>query len=331
MRHVVFAIFASVFVCSLAIAGEKLDLADGERVVLLGNTFVERDVQYGSIETALTLAYKDKNITFRNLGWSGDTVWGHARAGFGSTQDGYNNLVKQVKDAKPTTLFVCYGMSESFDGESGLAPFIAQYTKMLDDVASTTAKIVIATPIRHEKLGGALPDADEHNKKLEIYVNALKSLATQRKAFFLDLFSIQHHSALITDNGIHLTEFGYELYAKDITYNLINGVPNPQFQFADMPKKDGEVKPAGGVSPIELLKNTNNARSDDATDPMAKLNKAIVEKNQLFFYRWRPQNDTYITGFRKHEQGRNAADIPRFDPLIEAKEKEIQELKKAVK
>jgi hypothetical protein len=65
MRHVVFAF---VFISTWVFAGEKLELADGERVVLLGNTFVEREVQYGSIETALTLAYKDKNITFRSVG-----------------------------------------------------------------------------------------------------------------------------------------------------------------------------------------------------------------------------------------------------------------------
>lgn len=295
MRHVV---FSCVFLCSLAFAGSTLEVADGERIVFLGNTFVERDVQYGSIETALTLAYKDKNLSFRNLGWSGDTVWGHARAGFGSTQDGYNNLIKQVKDAKPTTLFVCYGLSESFDGESGLAPFIAQYNKLLDDVAGTNAKIVIVTPIRHEKLGGALPDADEHNKKLEIYVNALKSLSAQRKAFFLDLFSVRDGApaATLTDNGIHLTQKGYVVYAARMVSEL------------------GATLPA-----------TSQA------GPQEDLRNAIVVKNQLFFYRWRPQNDTYIFGFRKHEQGRNAVDIPKFDPLIEAKEKEIQELKKAVK
>lgn len=293
MRHVVFAF---VFVCSVIFAGEKLEIADGERIVFLGNTFVERDVQYGSIETALTLAYKDKNITFRNLGWSGDTVWGHARAGFGSTQDGYKNLVKQVIDAKPTTLFVCYGMSESFDGESGLAPFIAQYTKLLDDVASTNAKIVIVTPIRHEKLGGALPDADEHNKKLGLYRKALSELAVARKAILVDLTAlIAKKDVQLTDNGIHPTEQGYQVYSRLIVSEL----------GATKPPSDG--------------------------DEVKKLTAAIIEKNTLFFHRWRPQNDTYIFGFRKHEQGRNAVDIPKFDPLIEAKEKEILELKKAVK
>ena len=51
----------------------------------------------------------------------------------------------------------------------------------------------------------------------------------------------------------------------------------------------------------------------------------------LYFYRWRPQNETYLFGFRKHEQGNNAREIPQFDPLVEAKEKEIARLRRPVK
>jgi hypothetical protein len=57
------------------------------------------------------------------------------------------------------------------------------------------------------------------------------------------------------------------------------------------------------------------------------LRKAINAKNQLYFYRWRPQNETYLFGFRKHEQGNNAREIPLFDPLVEAKEAEIARLR----
>ena len=49
-----------------------------------------------------------------------------------------------------------------------------------------------------------------------------------------------------------------------------------------------------------------------------KLRAAVVEKNRLYFHRWRPQNETYLFGFRKHEQGRNAREIPLLDPLVEA-------------
>jgi hypothetical protein len=57
-----------------------------------------------------------------------------------------------------------------------------------------------------------------------------------------------------------------------------------------------------------------------------RLRQLILAKNQLYFHRWRPQNETYLFGFRKHEQGQNAVEIPQFDPLVEAKEKEIHAL-----
>src|SRR5205823_12395622 len=58
-----------------------------------------------------------------------------------------------------------------------------------------------------------------------------------------------------------------------------------------------------------------------------RLRKVIVEKNQLYFHRWRPQNDTYLFGFRKHEQGNNAVEIPQFDPLIAKLEADIAKLR----
>ena len=61
------------------------------------------------------------------------------------------------------------------------------------------------------------------------------------------------------------------------------------------------------------------------------IREAIVAKNRLFFHRWRPQNETYLFGFRKHEQGKNAAEIAEFDPLVAEAEKTIQELVKEVK
>ena len=57
------------------------------------------------------------------------------------------------------------------------------------------------------------------------------------------------------------------------------------------------------------------------------LRQAINAKNELYFYRWRPQNETYLFGFRKHEQGQNAREIPQFDPLVTAREAEIARLR----
>ena len=70
-----------------------------------------------------------------------------------------------------------------------------------------------------------------------------------------------------------------------------------------------------------------NLLDDPDTAQAEKLRLAIVEKNRLYFYRWRPQNETYLFGFRKYEQGKNSVEIPQFDPLIVKQEEEIAKLR----
>jgi len=59
-----------------------------------------------------------------------------------------------------------------------------------------------------------------------------------------------------------------------------------------------------------------------------QLRRAIVAKNLNYFHRWRPQNVTYLFGFRKHEQGQNAKEVAEFDGLVRDAETRIRELKK---
>jgi hypothetical protein len=62
-------------------------------------------------------------------------------------------------------------------------------------------------------------------------------------------------------------------------------------------------------------------------DQLEALRKTINQKNLLYFHRWRPQNETYLFGFRKYEQGKNAREIPLFDPIVVEKEKAIATLR----
>src|SRR6516164_10153694 len=82
-------------------AAEPFSLKDGDRVVLLGSTLIEREQRYGYWEAALTSRWPDRNVTFRNLGWSGDTVWGESRAGFDSAAQGYKRLLEHTLALKP--------------------------------------------------------------------------------------------------------------------------------------------------------------------------------------------------------------------------------------
>ena len=57
--------------------------------------------------------------------------------------------------------------------------------------------------------------------------------------------------------------------------------------------------------------------------PHTELSDRIARKNELFFHHYRPQNETYLFLFRKHEQGNNASEIPMFVPLIKQADEAI--------
>jgi arylsulfatase A-like enzyme/lysophospholipase L1-like esterase len=57
-----------------------------------------------------------------------------------------------------------------------------------------------------------------------------------------------------------------------------------------------------------------------------KLRRLLHRKNDLFFHHYRPQNETYLFLFRKHEQGNNAVEIDQFPPLMAPLETEASGL-----
>lgn len=294
----------------------KLELRDGDRVVLIGSTFIEREQRHGHIETALTLAHPEKNITFRNLGWSGDTVFAVARDYFEKPEDGYQNLLETVDSLDPTVLILGYGANESFQGEAGLDEFLRGYDRLLGDMEKHTDRIVLLSPTPHEDLPDRpeLPDVAPHNQNLKRYAEAIEKLAADQGYGFIDLYdrllAVQPQSAQpLTYNGIHLTADGYQVAAGIITSAFSGGEERESFPGLSRPTAAGEPAPK---EHIEQLRRT------------------IVRKNELFFHRYRPANVTYLYLFRKHEQGNNASEILEFDPLIEEQEERIAELRETI-
>src|SRR4051794_7137965 len=149
------------------------ELKDGDRVVFVGGTFMEREAQLGYIETMLTTRFADRNVTFRNLGYAGDTVGAEARrinmgwATFGGPDEGFNRLKKLVAEIQPTVVIPCYGRGESCGGEAKLAEFVKKYNRLLDMLTTAGGKsvdkvrVVLISPNYHEDLGRPLPDPAE--------------------------------------------------------------------------------------------------------------------------------------------------------------------------
>ena len=292
------AVVAAISPASNASA-EPLAVNNGDRIALIGTTFFEREGRYGCIETLMTAHFRDLDLTFRNLGWSGDEVNGIARASFDSIEMGYERLIQQAKDVEPNIILLNYGANESFQGEAGLETFNTGLNKLINDLSVTKARVVLVSPPLQENLGAPYPDPAAHNADILLYTKVMAQIAADRNLMFVNMAKLVPVFAEVTkkprtDNGLHFTEEGY-----------------------------------WEVAPILLAGLGYDVGKADRAQ-LQPMRKVIIEKNRLFFNKWRPQNATYITGFRKHEQGRHVAEFPMFDPLVAEQEARIAQLRNAL-
>lgn len=401
-------------------------LQDGDHVVFLGATFLERSQQFGHIESALMAAVGTRRVTWRNLGWDGDTVFSESRGIFDSPEVGYLRMVEHVRAEEPTVIVVCYGQNEALQGDRTPEQFRAQLQKLLDDLSPTGASVVLMSP--HELLPSArpIPDPSRFNEKIRAYVEILQEAAETRDAAFVDLFSgfaedlqradqilnasstpslidadahpdlFRSMAGNLSDNGMHFNSRGYRAAALVVRQRLLSVPVSPaeirinltdrklhvsgvevsqvrwgsssepsgklvQFAFRELIRSPLPVRVAltgsVGGSTDRYLAVVSDQQHGAGTDGAAagpdklsirlrfpeaidqegaavlladngfeQLRKTVVRKDELYFHRWRPQNITYLFGFRKHEQGNNAVEIAQFDPFVKKLEDEIHTL-----
>ncbi len=91
-----------------------------------------------------------------------------------------------------------------------------------------------------------------------------------------------------------------------------------------LPSGAGYQQIASGLADALVGIRQTTLRDDAQTEQ--QLRDAILRKEELFFHRHRPQNETYLLLFRKHEQGNNAVELPQFDPLVDEIDQEIWRL-----
>ena len=262
---------------ALAEQAPALQIDTGDCIVFTGNTFAERMHLFGYFETFLHSKFPGHQLKIRNMGWSADELSLRPRpTGFG---DGHQYLQRERADL----IFACFGMNESFQGPEGVEKFEHDADALIQDLQShqyngrSSPRIVLVSPIAHENLDGLLPDGNEHNRHLERYTQTLAAVAQRHELPFVDLFTptrelMSSSPRKLTQNGIHLTAYGYWMVSQIMARSL--GL-------------------AETVSPPTAVGN-----------PAAeKLRRAVYDKNYSFFLYWRPPNMEYIHGRRRDMPG----------------------------
>src|SRR3954447_23766811 len=90
--------------CLQAQQTNAFELLEGDRVAFLGDTFIEREQTYGHIEYTLTTHWPERNVTFRNLGWSADTpLVSHAPASIRQKKASIAPRNKSLPSSRPSS------------------------------------------------------------------------------------------------------------------------------------------------------------------------------------------------------------------------------------
>jgi hypothetical protein len=172
-------------------------------------------------------------------------------------------------------------------------------------------------PISHEHLPPPLPEPGEHNKLLQAYSDAMRETADargHRSVSLLGVTGLDCTSGLgaKTSNGIHLNPVGYWAAAQAIAAQL------------ELPVSRWTVTADGRIQ-------AERGGDAESAERLEKIRQLFIQKNVQFFNQWRPANETYIFGFRAHEQGKNATEMPQFAKPIQTLEEEITELAQSLK
>ncbi len=294
MRFLASALASLLFVAFSA-AEEPL-LRPSDRIAILGGTFVERMQMSGCFEAELQCRRPDWKLSFRNLGWSGDNVHGIARKRFDAAEDGFQRLLRDVQTADPTVVLIGYGFAEASDGESAVAEFEAGLVRLVDALSQPNRRVILMAPV-------ALPGfrVAGYDHLIAVCRSIVQRIGSDRNLPVVSLDWVPM-AANVTEDGLLPNCTGYREIAATIA-KLLVGVSESSVTGSK------SSSTATSVAESSFTRAGCGLRRDE-------LRQLILRKNQLFFYRYRPQNETYLYLFRKHEQGKTASEIAQFDPLI---------------
>lgn len=224
----------SLFLAALALGtplSAQVEFKSGDSIAVLGNVLADRSQHYGWLETLLTQANADKDLTFRNLAFSGDEVQTWHRV------DGFGTRDEWLAKVKADVIFAFYGNNESFKGYAGLDAFKKNLDKFLKDLKAqnysgkSSPRIVLFSPIALQKpTSPNLPPVEERNTDLQNYTAAMDEVASANGVQFINLFSATQAlkgAETLSLNGLYLNDKGDKAVA-EVAFKSLTGKEAPQ-------------------------------------------------------------------------------------------------------
>lgn len=377
---------------------------DGDRAQITGDSITQGRTYSTLIESYVLSRYPNWNITFRNTGWSGDTMGLRTRGGLDK------GFARDLEPLQSTAVTIDFGMNDARAGANGAEGYAANARILADKFKAAGTRVAFVTSSPEEKYEDGQPAGSAYNTMLRTYSDSLKSVAAEKNVLFVDelnpmiatieagrkagVLGATGNPRLVPD-GVHPNWDGGLVMATHILQGLN---ASSLVSKVELDAKSGAVKTEGakvteiktgeklsfsrldgalpwpvgkadlalkipGFAPLDDLSryelkitsltapkydiliddkksetvtaaqlaagvNLSKMEAGSIADQQDALLKAITEKNNLFYTRWR---DVQIyetpTWIKADIEPSRAAELKRLDDQITEKEKQINDLR----
>ena len=204
LRKLTLILLVNMAAAAAAVAGD-FAIRDGDRVVFLGDSITEQRLYTTYIEAYALTRHPDWQLSFRNVGWGGDTSWLRQRAHpnenqlFAADENTQKTMVedavghglgRDVLPLKPTFVTVKFGMNDHAYQpfrEDIFRAYVRSQRQIAKVLESNGARVAFLTsqPIEDKRPD---PDKDARNLSLRKFSDGLKEVAATTGSAFVDQF-----------------------------------------------------------------------------------------------------------------------------------------------
>ena len=199
-----FPLLASLVLSARVFAADFF-IHDGDRVVFLGDSITEQRLYTTYIEAYVLTRHPQWRLTFRNVGWGGDTAWLRQRSHpdesklFAADEAAQQKMVddsvgrglgRDVLPLKPTAVTIDFGMNDhsyqAFRADI-FGAYIRSQAELAKVLKANGARVALLTPQPIEDKRPD-PDQDVRNQSLRKFSDGLKDVAAKTAVTFGDQF-----------------------------------------------------------------------------------------------------------------------------------------------
>lgn len=187
-------------------AAERFELRSEDVVVFLGDSITEQRRYTTYLESYYLTRYPLKHLTFRNVGWGGDTAWLRQRARGTDASDTRlfalegadqqamlekmvrHGLERDVFSLQPTVVLAEFGMNDARRGEAALPVYQKALREIVTQVSRAKARPVLLSTSPEEGDQAGVPGGSAYNAMLGRYTEAARQVASDTGTPFVDQF-----------------------------------------------------------------------------------------------------------------------------------------------